>query len=159
MVGMSILPFPICKLFQIHCSKTKLHPVCDLSQASVSGITHCVFLLGIRKDTFNGFFPCLIHPLVDRSVPSIISHFLVFLPDMPGNCFNAVFVIGTKVSCWAITADLWIAFIFPVTFPIGSAVVQNLVLRTDDTVEMLVINILPPFVPALHCLGTLIGCG
>ena len=156
---MSILPFPFCKLFQIHGSKNKLHPVCDLSQASEAGITHCVFLLGIRKDTFNGFFSCLVHPLVDRSVPSIVSHFLVFLPDMPGNCFNAVFVIGAKVSCWAITADLWIAFIFPVAIPVGGTVVQNLVLRADDAVEMLVINVLPPLVPALHCLGALVSCG
>ena len=156
---MCTLPLPICKLFQIHGNKTKLHPVCDLSQASVSGITHCVFLFGICKYTLYGFFSCLIHPLVDRSIPDIVSHFFVFLPDVPANSLNAVFAVCTQMSGRTIAADLWIAFIFPVTLPVGGTVVQNLVLRTDDAVEMLVIYILPPFMPTLHSLRTLVGCG
>ena len=155
---MGIFPFPICKLFQIHGSKSKLHPVGNLSQARISGITQTVFLFGICKDTFNGFFPCLVHPLVNRSVPGIISHLLVFLPDVPGNCFNVILVICTKMSGGTVAADLWIAFIFPVSIPVGGAVVQNLVFWTDNAVEMLVIYILPPFMSAL-CLGTLVGCG
>ncbi len=82
---MGIFPVPFSKFFQIHSNKTKLHPVCNLSQAVVSGITQTVFLFGICKNTLNGFFPCLVHPLVDRSVPGIVSHILVCLPDMTGN--------------------------------------------------------------------------
>ena len=156
---MGVFPVPVSKLFQIHSNKSKLHPVRNLSQACVSGITHTVFLFCICKNTFNGFFPCLVHPLVNRSVPGIVCHFLVFLPDVPGNRLNAILVLCTKMSGWTVTADLWIAFIFPVSFPVGGAVVQYLVFRTDDAVKMLVIYILPPFVSVLHCLGSLVSCG
>ena len=156
---MRIFPFPISELFQIHGSKTKLHPVCNLGQACVSGISQTVLLFAIRKDTFNGFFPCLVHPLVNRSVPGIVCHFLVFLPDVPRNGFNEIFVLCAKMPGGTVAADLWIAFIFPVSIPVGGAVVQYLIFRTDDAVEMLVIYVLPPFMSAFHCLGTLIGCG
>ena len=43
-----------------------------------------MLLFGICKDSFNGFFSCLVHPLVNRSIPGIVSHFLVFFPDVPG---------------------------------------------------------------------------
>ena len=155
---MGVFPVPVSKLFQIHSSKSKLHPVRNLSQACVSGISHTVFFFGIRKDTFNGFFSCFVHPLVNRSVPGIVCHFLVFFPDMPGNRLNAVFVLCAKMSGRTVSTNLWITFVFPVAIPVGSAVVQYLVLRADDTVEMLVIHILPPFMSAL-CLGTLVGCG
>ena len=156
---MGILPIPFSELFQIHGSKTKLHPVCDLSQACVSGITQTMLLFGICKDALNGFFPCLVHPLIDRCVPGIICQFLVFFPDVPGNALNTILAVRTKMSGGTTGTDLWIAFVFPVTIPVGGAVIQYLVLRTDDTVEMFVIYILPPFVSALHSLGTLVGCG
>ena len=155
---MRTFPFPISELFQIHGSKSKLHPVRNLSQACVSGISHTVFFFGIRKDTFNGFFSCFVHPLVNRSVPGIVCHFLVFFPDVPGNGFHVVFLIRAKMSGGTVGTYFWITFVFPVAIPVGSAVVQYLVLRADDTVEMLVIHILPPFMSAL-CLGTLISCG
>ena len=155
---MGILPFPISELFQIHGSKTKLHPVCNLGQACVSGISQTVLLFAIRKDTFNGFFPCLVHPLVNRSVPGIVCHFLVFFPDVPGNRLNAILVICTKMFGGTVATELWITLVFPVSIPVGGAVVQYLVFRADNTVEMLVIYIFPPFMSAL-CLGTLIGCG
>ena len=155
---MGIFPVPFSKFFQIHGSKTKLHPVCNLGQACVSGISQTVLLFAIRKDTFNGFFPCLVHPLVNRSVSGIISHLLVFLPDVPRNGFNEIFVLCAKMPGGTVAADLWIAFIFPVSIPVGGAVVQNLVFWTDDAVEMLVIHIFPPFMSAL-CLGTLVSCG
>ena len=59
--GQQIPPFPYGQLFQVHGSKLKLHPVCDLSQASISCITHSEFFFGIRKDTFNGLFTFLVH--------------------------------------------------------------------------------------------------
>ena len=156
---MGILPFPICKLFQIHCSKSKLHPVRNLSQACVSGISHTVFLFGICKNTLYGFFPCLVHPLVNRSIPGIVSHFLVFFPDVPGNSLNAILVLCAKMSGRTVAADLWITFILPVTFPVGGAVIQYLELRTDDAIKVLIVYILPPLVSALHGLRSLIGCG
>lgn len=156
---MGIFPVPFSELFQIHGSKSQLHPVSNLDQACISGITQTVFLFCIRKNALNGFFPRLVHPLVDRSVPGIVSHILVFLPDMTGNCHNTIFVCCTKMSGRAIATDLWIAFVFPVSIPIGCAVVQHLVFRTDNAVEMLVIHILPPFMSAFHGLRTFVGCG
>ena len=156
---MGILPLPICKLFQIHGSKSKLHPVGDLSQACVSGITHPVFLFGIRKNTLNGFFPCLVHPPVDRSVPGIVSHILIFLPDMTSNRLNAIFVRCAKMSGGTVGTNLWVALVFPVSIPVGGAVVQHLVFRADDAVKMLVIYIRVPGMTALHGLWTLVSCG
>ena len=156
---MGVFPVPVSKLFQIHSSKSKLHPVRNLSQACVSGISHTVLFFGIRKDTFNGFFSCLVHPLVDRRVPGIVSQFFVILPDMPGDGLYEVLALCAKMSGGAVCTDLWIAFIFPVSIPVGGAVLQNLVLRTDDAVEILIVHILPPLVSALHCLGPLVCCG
>ena len=155
---MGAFPVPFCKLFQIHGSKFKLHPVCNLSQACVSGITHTMFLFGICEDSFNGFFSCLVHPPVNWSVPGIVCHFLVFFPDVPGNRLNAILVICAKMSGGTVVTNIWITLVFAVSIPVGGAVVQHLVFRADDAVEMLVIHILPPFMSAL-CLGTLISCG
>ena len=157
--GVNILPAPFCKLFQIHGSKFKLHPVRNLSQACVSGIAQTVFLFGICKNTLYRFFSCFVHPLVDRCVPGIVSQFLILLPDVSCNRLNAVFILGAKVSGRTVATDLWITFILSVSVPVGSAVVQCLVLRTDNAVEMLVVNILPPFMSALHGLRPLVGCG
>ena len=159
MVGASIPPAPFRKLFQIHGSKFKLHPDCNLSQACVSGIAHSVLLLRIRKDTFYRFFSCLVHPLVDWRVPGIICQFLVILPDVPGDCFHTVLALCAKMSCRTVCTDLWITFILPVSIPVCSAVIQYLIFRTDDAVEVRIVHILPPFMPTLHGLRALVGCG
>ena len=156
---MGIFPSPFSELFQIHGSKSKLHPVGNLSQDCVSGVPQTMFLFGICKDAFNGFFSCLVHPLVNWSVPGIVSHFLVFFPDMPGNSLNAILALGAQMSGRTVAADLWITFILPVTFPVGGAVIQYLELRTDDAIKVLIVYILPPLVSALHGLRSLIGCG
>ena len=78
---------------------------------------------------------------------------------MPGNGLNAILARCTKVSGGTIGTDLWIAFILPVAISVSGAVVQHLVFRTNDTVEILVIHILPPFMSALLVLRSLVGCG
>ena len=112
---MGIPPAPLCELFQIHGSKFELDPIRDLSQACISGIAHPMLLLRIRKDTLYRFFSCLVHLLVDRRIPGIICQFLVFLPDVPGNGLDAVFVLCTKMSGRTVGTDLWITFILPVS--------------------------------------------
>ena len=156
---MSIPPAPFCELFQVHGSKFELDPIRDLSQACISGIAHPMLLLRIRKDTLYRFFSCLVHPLVDRRVPGIICQFLVILPDVPGDCFHTVFALCAKVPGWTIGAYLRIAFVFPVSIPVCSAVVQYLVLWTDDAVEMFIVYVLPPIMTVLHGLGAFISCG
>ena len=156
---MGISPGPIGVFFQVHGSKLKLHPVPYLSQASVSCISHSMLLLGSCKYALNGFLPCLVHPLVDGSVPGIVRKFFVLLPDVPGYYLGKILALGTKVSGRTVATDLWITFILTVTVTVGGAVLQNLKLWAVDAVKMLVIYILPPFVTALHCHGTLVGCG
>ena len=80
---MSIPPAPFCKLFQVHRSKSKLHPVSNLSQACVSCIAQSMLLLCIRKDTLYRFFSRLVHPFIDRGMSDVLSQFFVILPDMP----------------------------------------------------------------------------
>ena len=58
--------FPHGQLFQIHRRKLELHPVCDLSQASVLCITHHVFFLSVCEDPFNAFFASLVKLSVFR---------------------------------------------------------------------------------------------
>ena len=157
---MGIIPVPFSELFQVHGNKSKFHPVRNLSQACVSGISHAMFLFGICKNTLNGFFPCFVHSLVDRSVPNIVSHFFVFFPDVSGNRFNAVFVFCIKMFGGTVGTYFGIILMLPAAIPVGGGtVVQYLILWTDDAVKMFVIHISIPGIAALHGLGTLIGCG
>ena len=156
---MSIFPTPFSELFEIHGSKTKLHPVRYLSQACVSGISQTMFLFGICKDPFNGFFPCLVHPLVNRSVSGIVGHFFIFFPDVPGNGFHEIFAVCAKVSGGTVGTDFGIALVFPISVPVGGAIIQHLVFGANNTVKMLIVHIFPPFMAALHGLRPLVGCG
>ena len=91
--GMGVLPQPFGVLFQIHGSKLKLHPVSNLSQASVSGISHPMLLFGICKDTLNRLFSGLVHPLVNRGIAGIVGQFFVVFPDVSGDCFYTVLTL------------------------------------------------------------------
>ena len=56
-------------------------------------------------------------------------------------------------------ANIAAAFVFPVTVPVGGAVMQHLVFRANHAVEVFVIHVFPPFVPALHGHRPLVRCG
>ena len=56
-------PRPVCKLFQIHGSKFKPHPLRNAGQASHVGIAHRVFFFGICKDTLNRFLTFFVNAL------------------------------------------------------------------------------------------------
>ena len=74
--------FPPGQLFEIHSSKFEPHPVRDLSQTTVKGITHSVFFLGVSKDPLNGLFTPHVQFLVLGRVSGIIGQFFIVLPDM-----------------------------------------------------------------------------
>ena len=82
---------PSGQLFEIHSSKFKSHPVGDLGQTTVTGITHGVLFFRIRKDPFNGFFAFGVKVLVFRGISGIISQFLEVLPDMTQDSLHTVF--------------------------------------------------------------------
>ena len=117
-----------------------------------------MLLFGICKDPLNGFLTDLVHPLADRCTAGLFCHFHIITPDVLGNCLNVVFVLCAKMSCRAVTTDLWITFVLPITVTVCRAVFQYMVLRTQYAIIILVIYILLPFVSAFHCLGTRIGC-
>lgn len=70
-----------------------------------------------------------------------------------------VFILRRQTRCGAKGADLGVASLLQVTLAVGGAVRQCLVLWANHTVIVLVIYVLPPFLSALHGLGTHIGGG
>ena len=76
-----------------------------MGQASVLGIMHGVFFLGVGKDPFNGFFPPLVQLLVFRSVVDIGRQPFIVLPDMPLYCFDTVFRVRTQMASRTACAD------------------------------------------------------
>ena len=116
---MGILPLLNCELFQVHGSKFKLHPVRYLSQACVSGISHAMLFLGIRKDPFNGFLAHLIVSLVSIRIAQFLRHIHIRLPDVLRYRLNEVLIPGTQRSGGAVCASLWITFILPVAVTVG----------------------------------------
>ena len=117
-----------------------------------------MLFLGIRKDPFNGFLAHLIVSFVPLRIAQFLCHVHIRLPDVLRYRLNEVLIPGTQRSGGAVCASLWITFIFPVAVTVGCGVFQYLVFRADDTVIVFVIHILPPFMSALHGLGTLVGC-
>ena len=155
----ALLALPNSQLFEVHGSKLELHPVCHLGQASELGITHGVFLLGVRKDPFNGLLAPLVQFLVLRRITGVVRQLLVVLPDMPVHRLYTVLGVGAQLSSGTAGADLRVTLVFPAAVPVGGAVSQHLELRAEHTVIVLVVNVFPPFMSALHGLRALVGCG
>ena len=114
----AVVPFPYGQLFQVHGSKLKLHPVCDLSQASVLRITHRVFFLGVREDPFNGLFSPLVKIPVLRRISGVVRQFLIVLPDMPLHRFDTVLGMRTPFSGRTGGADIRITLVFPISITV-----------------------------------------
>ena len=121
---MAAIPFPGGQLFQIHGSKLKLDPSCDAGQASVVGITHGVFFFCVGKDPFNGLFPPLVQLPVFGRIADVVGQFLVVPPDMPLYGLYTVPGAGTQMAGGTTGADFGVAFVFPVSVPVGRAVGQ-----------------------------------
>ena len=85
---------PQCQLFQVHCSKFKLHPVCYLGQASIRCEPHCMLFFCICKDALNGFFSSSIPFLVQCCVPVFFCLLHIVCPKMTHYC---LFAFG--ISC------------------------------------------------------------
>lgn len=125
---------PFGQLFKVHSSKFKPHPVGDLSQTTIVSISHTVFFLSVGKDPLNCFFTFRVKLHVFRSVSGIIGQLLIVLPNMTQNSFYTVFGFGTKLAGRALSTDFWVAAVFLIPVPIGSAVSQGLILRADDAI-------------------------
>ena len=76
------------------------------------------------------------HSLVGRCVLGIVCQFFVILPDMSSYGLYEVFALYAKMSGLTVGAHFRINLMPLVAIPINGAVVQRLVFRTDDAIEM-----------------------
>ncbi len=83
--------FPVCQLFEVHGSKFEPHPVGNLGQTSVVGITHTMLFFGVGKNPLNGFFALRVKLPVFRGLPSVVGQLFIGLPDMAQDGLYAVF--------------------------------------------------------------------
>ena len=118
-----------------------------------------MFFFRISKHTLYRLFPQLVHAGIERCIPGILRQLLVVLPDMPRHGLDTAFRLCALLSAGTVGTDLWIAFVFPVAISVGCTVVQYLVFWADDTVIVFIVYVFPPFVAALHGLGSFVGCG
>ena len=130
-----------------------------MGEAAILRVTHGVFFLGVSKNPFYGFLAPRIQLLVFRRVTGVVRQFLIILPDMPLHRLDTVFGMGTQVPGRAVGTDFGVAFVFPVALPVGGGVAQGLVFRADNAVIIFIVNVLSPFMSALHRHGALVGCG
>lgn len=153
------IPLPYCQFFQIHGSILKLYPHTDSFQPPVWRKAHAIFLLCICEDPFYCLRPQLISQFSMRRVPDVFCLFYVILPDMAEDCFLAALAFCTHMPCRAYPALVWQALILPVPVPVSRAVRQAFVFRANDHVQILVIYIFMPFVPAFFRHGAFIRQG
>ena len=72
----------------------------------------------------------------------IFTGFHVVCPHMPGYYLGVVCALCTLLQVWTNSAFLRIALVFAVAVPVGGAVLQYLVARTDVAIIKLIIYIL-----------------
>lgn len=78
--------------------------------------------LPCRKNTFYGFFVFLINFLYPCSVADVFYFFNRTFPYMTGYGFGMVFTFCTLITIWAIVANVFITFVFSVSFTIRSCI-------------------------------------
>lgn len=62
------------QLFEIHRSKLKPDTVCHLSQTSMLGVSHRVFLFCVRKHSFNRFFSHCVEFFAALCLANLLRH-------------------------------------------------------------------------------------
>ncbi len=68
--------------FEVHGSKLKRDPLRNTGQASILGITHGVFFLGVGKDPFNGLFAHGIQAFADIRFTYLLHNIHGILPNV-----------------------------------------------------------------------------
>ena len=66
----------------------------------------------------------------------------VILPDVPRNDFGFVAALGAICKVGTIFADVTLALVFAVTVPVRGGITQNLIVRAQITVMILIVNII-----------------
>ena len=66
--------------------------------------------------------------------------------------------MSTKFSCRTILTYLGITLVFSVSVSVCCTVFKCMELGANDAIVMLIVNIFPPFVSAIHCLRSFVCC-
>ena len=64
-------------------------------------------------------------------MPDVLRPFRILLPNRAGDRFGVLLVLYAPLPGETALAD--IAFVFPIPFPVGGGITENLVLRAQDT--------------------------
>ena len=118
------------KFLEVKRRKFEHDPRSNSGQPSVWSITHGVFFFGIGEYAFNRLRTQCIGLFAQRRMAYIFRLFNVILPDMAGNGFYALLILGTLFSHRAVPADITLAFVFPVAFTVCCRIAQYMILRT-----------------------------
>ena len=81
-------------------------------------ITHCVFLLRIRKDPLNGFLSLGVNPLAQVGLSDALHNIQVFLPDVGGEYLLSFLIRLTVGFGWAVDAVFRSAAVDSFSIPI-----------------------------------------
>ena len=77
-----------------------------------------------------------------RRMPDVLRPFRILLPDRADDRFGMLLVLYAPLPGGTALAD--IAFVFPIPFPVGGGITENLVLRAQDTAVGLSVHIRIP---------------
>ena len=129
------------QFFEIHGSEFELNPVRHCFKPSVWRITHGVFLFGVGKHPLNGLTSHGVCLFPQFGMPDVLSPLYILLPDMAGDRFCATGRSGASLPVRAALANIALALILPVTFPVGRGIAQYLVMGAQHAVVVLIIYI------------------
>ena len=147
---------PSGQFFKVHGRELEADPVSHSGQAADVGISHGMVFFGVGKYPFNCLFSSPVTVSALWRMPEVFGQLHPWFPNVPYDHFLAVFAFGALAAAWAVYANSWVAFVFPISVPVGGAVFQNLIARAKYTVIMFVVNIFVfPEKPVL-CHGTLV---
>lgn len=136
-----LIPLPNCELFQVHGSKFKPNPICNMGKTSVRCVSHTIFFFCVCKYTLYCFFSFFVKLFVLWSMANVLSKINIFAPDMLCDCLFKLFISCAYVSWGIIFTYFRIAFKFSVAVTVDCWKVQNLILGTNYTVIVFVVNI------------------
>jgi hypothetical protein len=142
---------PYRQLFEIHGGEFKPDPATHSGQASHVGIAHGVFLFRVGEYPLDCLFSSFVTGFAFGRVSEVVRQFNPILPNMSRNDLLAALAFRTLRPHRATPADFRVAFVFPVSFAVCRAVFQYLVVRANDAVVILVVNILVLFEKAFLC--------
>ena len=132
------------ELFQIHRGKFELDPGGNRGQPSIWRITHGVFFLRVGKDALNGLRTQCVGFLANRRMPKVLRSFYVVVPDVARHGLCVLLIFGAAFADRTAFTSVTLAFVLPVALTVGGGIAQNLVLRAENAVVILIVDIFVP---------------